>query len=154
MPNATSSSFEPPDLAARPHQFSMERIMHAAADSIYRAWTVEFDSWFATPGLIRMRPVQGEPFYFEVVHEGLRAPHYGRFLALDPDRVVELTWVTGKGGTDGAETVVRVELTPMESGTRLRLTHSGFDSESALARHRDSWPAVLAHLDDQLAASR
>jgi len=154
VPNATPSRLDPPDLAARPHQFSMEQIMQAGAEAIDRAWTVEFDSWFATPRMIRMRPVEGEPFYFEVVHEGLRAPHYGRFLTLEPDRVVGLTWVTGKGGTDGAETVVRVELTPMESGTRLRLTHSGFDSESALARHRDSWPAVLAHLDDQLAAGR
>lgn len=153
MRNTTPSRLKPPDLSERQHQFSLERTMNAGSDLIYRAWTAEFDSWFATPGAIRMRPVVGEPFYFEVVHNGMRSPHYGRFLTLDLDRLVELTWVTGKGGTDGAETIVRVELTAHESGTRLRLTHSGFGSEDALARHRNSWPAVLAHLDDKLAAN-
>jgi hypothetical protein len=68
----------------------------------------------------------------------------------DPDRLVDMTWVTGKNGTEDAETVVRVTLSPRESGTKLELTHSGFDSAAALDRHRQAWPTVLAHLDDQV----
>jgi uncharacterized protein YndB with AHSA1/START domain len=70
-----------------------------------------------------MRPAEGEPFYFAVVHEGMRSPHYGRFLTLTPNQLVELTWVTGKGGTDGIETIVRVQLTPQGSRTLLQLAN-------------------------------
>jgi uncharacterized protein YndB with AHSA1/START domain len=130
---------------------TVERIVSAPPMAIYRAWTEAFDTWFATPGSLRMDARVGEPYWFEVVHEGAHHPHYGRFLALEPGVLVEQTWVTGKGGTEGAETVVRVELAGVDSGTRLRLTHSGFADTAAMARHADSWPAILAHLDRTLA---
>ncbi len=124
--------------------------MSAGPMAIYRAWTEDFDSWFATPGAISMVPRVGEPYWFDVVHEGVHHPHYGRFVALDPGVLIELTWMTGRGGTEGAETVVRVELTEAEPGTQLRLTHRGFLDVRAMRRHADSWPAILAHLDDAL----
>jgi uncharacterized protein YndB with AHSA1/START domain len=121
--------------------------MISTPEEIFRAWTEQFDSWFAAPGVIRMRAVVGEPYFFETVHQGIRQPHYGRFLTLEPDKLVELTWMTGKDGTDGAETVVRVELEETSAGTHLRLTHAGFYDAKAAARHSEAWPRVLEHLD-------
>ena len=133
--------------------FTIEQTLRASSGQIYRAWTAEFDIWFASPGEIRMVPEVGEPYWFEVVHDGRRHPHYGRFLALKSGRLIEQTWMTGKGGTEGAETVVRVELAPTQAGTNLRLTHRGFADESSANRHAGSWPQILRHLDDTLVGS-
>lgn len=135
------------------HSFTVERMMQAPSDAIFRAWTEEFDTWFAAPGSIVMRASVGEPYWFEVIHEGARHPHYGRYLDLQPGRRIEQTWVTGRDGTDGAETVVRLDLTEGEAGTRLQLTHHGFLDAGASARAAESWPRILAHLDEVLSST-
>ncbi|WP_327094347.1 SRPBCC domain-containing protein [Nocardia vinacea] len=140
-----------PDLSSRPYGLEVERTMTAPPPALYRAWTERFDHWFATPGSVLMRPAVNEPFFFETEYQGMRSPHHGRFLRLVPDQIVELTWVTGAGGTDGAETVVTVELVPTDTGTRLRLAHAGFADEAARDRHSQAWPMVLEQLDRRTA---
>ncbi|WP_067790032.1 SRPBCC family protein [Nocardia amikacinitolerans] len=141
-----------PDLSARPHELTVERVMKAPPSLLYAAWTRGFDIWFAAPDSVRMRPAVNEPFFFETEFEGKRNPHYGRFLRLEPERLVELTWVTGESGTEGAETVVSVQFVKQPRGIRLRLRHSGFASEAARDRHRAAWPQVLEQLDQKLGA--
>ena len=93
-------------------------------------------------------------FFWEVHHEENRYPHYGRFLRLEPDLLIEMTWLTGQTGTKGAETVVRVELAPEGTGTRLRLTQADFLDQESRDTHEQTWPGVLAHLDEQMNATQ
>jgi uncharacterized protein YndB with AHSA1/START domain len=137
----------PPALPEKPATLSVERVMAVAAGVLYRGWTVDFDKWFASPGSVLMTPAVDVPFYFQTEFGGRRNAHYGRFLRLEPNRLIELSWVTGAGGTEGAETVVTVELTPSDERTTVRLTHSGLPNEQARSAHNQAWPLVLAQME-------
>lgn len=140
-----------PDLSSRPHELCINREMKSSAADLYRAWTENFDVWFAASGTLMMRAEVDVPFFFETHFEGGRHPHYGRFLNLVADQKIEMTWLTGDPGTKGAETVLRIEFEPLNSGTLLKLTHAGFADAETRDGHKDAWPLALAHLDDCLA---
>ncbi len=150
----TTSVLARPDISNRPFTLTVEYTFDLPADTLYKAWTEEFEKWFASPHSVLMKAEVDKPFFFETEYKfetkqpASRHPHYGRFLKLDPDKLIEMTWVTGKGGTEGAETIVTVELIPAEDGTRLRLTHSGFPNALSKDGHAKAWPEVLQHLDE------
>lgn len=146
-----------PDLSSRPNTLTAEHEFPFPTERLYQAWTEQFDRWFAAPGSVLMRAEVNSPFFFEteyqppnesVIH---RHPHYGRFLQLVPNQLVQLTWVTGAGGTEGAETVVTVELQPRHNGCHLRLTHAGFANVESQDRHAQAWPMVLQQMEQRLA---
>jgi uncharacterized protein YndB with AHSA1/START domain len=146
-----------PDLSDRPFHLTLDCSFPCSADVLYGAWTEHLDHWFAAPGTVIMRAEVGLPFFFETEYKPRsdaatrRHPHYGRFLQLIPNRLVQMTWVTGSGGTDGAETIVTIELIPdSDRTTGLRLTHSGFSNESTRDAHGHAWPMVLQQLEKRL----
>lgn len=132
-----------------------EGLLGASPEALYQAWTSRFDLWFAQPGDLYMTPEVDKPYFFYNKTEWGRHPHYGRFLELEENRVVEMTWLTGNGepvGTEGAETVIRVELTPKENGTLMHFTHSGFVSQESCDGHAANWPEAFSGLEAALKA--
>ena len=147
------SSIPRPDLSTRPLQTTCAHTLDARPEEVYGAWTKRFDLWFAQAGTVAMVPEPGRPYFFYNRNEWGRHPHYGRFLDLVANRLVEMTWVTGNGtpeGTEGAETILRIELAPQGGATELRLTHSGFVSEKSRDAHEENWPLALEALADAL----
>ncbi len=111
-----------PDHSKQPLSLKLERLVPASVEMLYKAWTSNFDSWFADPENCNMIPEVGRPYFFTTRKDWGSHPHYGRFLELEENRVAEMTWMTGDGtdvGTKGAETVLRLEFTPKEEGTWL-----------------------------------
>lgn len=139
-----------PDLADRPHDVRAEHTMRAGASETYQAFTSGWESWFAAPGTLLADPRPNGQLFFVVEFDGRRHPHYGRFLALAPDRRVELTWLTGKGGTQGAETLLSITIEPRDEGCHLVLDHRGFYDRESADQHGQSWEQILAHLDRRL----
>lgn len=147
-----------PDLSDRPRSLTCARRFETTPAALFEAWTTGFDLWFAQPGTLALVPEPGRPYFFYNREDWGRHPHYGRILSVarnGPDPHVEMTWLTGNGeqvGTEGAETVLRIDLVPDGEMTELRLTHSGFASDASLAGHEENWPLALDILAERLRA--
>jgi uncharacterized protein YndB with AHSA1/START domain len=127
-----------------------EGFINSSPEKVYEAWTSKFDQWFAQPGATLMTAEVDRPYFFYNRNEWGRHPHYGRFLELRKNEVVEMTWITGNGadiGTEGAETVIRVELVPKDHGTMVHFTHAGFVNERSRDGHNENWPLAFEELE-------
>ncbi|HSJ46119.1 MAG TPA: SRPBCC domain-containing protein [Euzebyales bacterium] len=90
-------------------------------------------------------PVPGGVFRFTLADKDACL---GRYVELDPPHRLVFTW-----GWERAEAIpvpagsteVTVELTPIATGTRLRLTHRGLDGDDATL-HEHGWDRFLTRL--------
>jgi uncharacterized protein YndB with AHSA1/START domain len=89
-----------------------------------------------------LTPVPGGAF--EVDINGV--PVRGRYLEIDPPLRVLVSWgVAGNAGMPPGATRVEFTLTPIPTGTRLRLVHSGLSSGQEEI-HAAGWQHFLARL--------
>jgi len=142
-----------PNLSSRPLHVTCRHTVNAKPAEAFAAWTDRIDTWFAQPGTLSMVPEPGRAYFFYNRDEWGRHPHYGRFLDVVENQLIEMTWMTGDGnaeGTEGAETVLRIELEPDGSATEVRLTHAGFVTERSRRGHAENWPLALEILDEAL----
>ena len=73
----------------------------------------------------------------------------GEYIEVDPPRLLVFTW--RPSWDDYAVTTVRYDLEPTATGTRLRVTHTGFvDRDMAAAGTGEGWKRVLEWLAEHL----
>lgn len=82
---------------------------------------------------------------------GRKSGSTGITLAADPPRMLEYTRKYDDGFPCAEETVIRYELEPFDGKTRLRVRHSGFQTDEMAELHRHGWERVFEWLDGYLA---
>jgi uncharacterized protein YndB with AHSA1/START domain len=77
--------------------------------------------------------------------------HHGEVLEVDPPRLLVYTWFASWHDNPNLQTTVRWELTATSTGTRLKVTHSGF-AQDATARqgYSGGWPGLLQAIKDYI----
>ncbi|MGA3104517.1 MAG: SRPBCC domain-containing protein [Terriglobales bacterium] len=83
----------------------------------------------------------------------------GEIIEYDPPRLLVYTWLGNWHVDPSRETVVRWELSPTASGTRVKVTHSGLAEEPASRKdYSGGWVGVMENLkkftEQQFAAHR
>lgn len=144
-----------PDLKSNTYSLEVNKIFTLSTETLYKAWTVEIDHWFAVPGsFLSNGPMVNNTFFWETEMKSEdtkiveRYPHYGRFLQLIPNKLIEITWLTGPMGTKGAETIVKISMEQIKDQVQLTLNHSGFIDKLSKDKHNEAWPIVLNLLEN------
>ena len=131
------------------------RTVAASPERAFEAWTtpdqverwtcpdptasvdVEIDLRVGGRYSIRMH-VEGGPF-----------TAHGTYREVDPPRRLAYTWCwKEEAHAMKAETVVTVEFVPVEGGTEVRLTHSGFPTADDRNGHEEGWKICVDRLAD------
>jgi uncharacterized protein YndB with AHSA1/START domain len=96
-----------------------------------------------------IRPVVGHRFNLDMGPWGKQPCE---IITVEPERLLRFRFAAG-----ALDTIISWELVPEDAGTRLKLTHEGFNPDSPMGRAalegmKPGWPKVLARLDTVLSA--
>ena len=131
----------------------------APPDRVFQALTTasELKRWFTSPEcpakFWEMDPHSGGLYRYAtekgaVVVNGVNEFEcHGEILEFDPPRLLVYTWLANWHDDIARRTIVRWELTPTKTGTRVRVKHSGLAQEAAARKdYGNGWPGVVEML--------
>jgi uncharacterized protein YndB with AHSA1/START domain len=110
-----------------------QRMKWWGAEGRFETTEVESDLRVGGRWAMRGTGMGGKPFTVTGVYRIVERP-----------RVLAFTWLPS-WDEDATETLVRFDLSEQGGVTTVRLTHSGFASETSRARHQ-GWPQILSWL--------
>lgn len=136
-----------------PERLVVERVLPASPAEVYDAWTTpETLRLFMCPGEHRAVVVEADVRVggrFRIVMRGERdTEHRGEYRVLERGRRLVFTWASPATGWQ--PTLVTIELSPHEDGTRLVLVHEGLATDDMRGRHRGGWTSILEKLAHHL----
>ncbi len=133
-----------------PFSCTVPRTIKASPERVFRAWTdpEKARPWLSNGGDLVLQPHRGGLFYLDMIYGDHTYPHYGRYLQVEANRLLEFTWMSQ--GTLGMESIVRVDFEAADGGTRVTLTHSGLPDEKNRADHEGGWKELLEWLEGRI----
>jgi uncharacterized protein YndB with AHSA1/START domain len=120
---------------------SAEKVFHALIDP------VQVVQWWGQAGVYRCTDFAadvragGKWHSAGVGPDGRPFQVSGRYLEVDPPRLLVHTWIAS--WTGNAETMVRWEIESQDSRTTLRLRHSGLAAHPGIGESYRGWPRML-----------
>jgi uncharacterized protein YndB with AHSA1/START domain len=139
-------------------QFTVMRRLAATPDEVYEAWLdpQALAEWMcphpARPRRVELDPRVGGRYRFDIDDGPAALVVTGRYLALDPGRLLRFTWSCDTWADPAVESVVTVTLTARGDECDLVLTHARLPAEQ-VPNHRAGWTAIVEQLDAWLATS-
>jgi uncharacterized protein YndB with AHSA1/START domain len=142
-----------------PIRVVVERVLPGTPEEVFAAWTTaETLRKFMCPNSdvtvahVDVDPRVGGRFRILMRDEGRDIDHRGEYRVLEPGRRLAFTWISA--GTFERESLVTIELTPLEEGTKLVLVHEPLPTEDLGERHRRGWTTIVDKLAGHLASDR
>ncbi len=132
---------------------TVSRNIPALPAEVYAVWLdakSPGSPWFGCDRVI-LNPVVDGLFYHSVQHAGRTWAHYGRFIRLEQDSLIEHTWMSE--ATRGIETTVTVSLEPAGDGTLLTLKHADVPDDEMGRGHEAGWNFVVEAIEQRFATS-
>ena len=137
-----------PSLATGAPEVRITRVLPALPADVFAAWTDPelVGRWMSPRGRaeVAVHAVVGGRLEVVMVEGTTRIEHHGEFLEIDPPWRLRFTWRSPYTGD--VPSIVTVELTAVESGTRLVLIHERLPDAGAVASHEGGWAAILDRL--------
>ena len=147
--------------SSTPVTIRVSRRFVAAADKVFDAWLdpVLLGQWMFGPRLrdeqvphLNVDPRVGGAFSFLVRREGGEVDHIGTYREVDRPRRLAFTW--GVAGASSDESVVTIDIKPVDFGCELTLTHAMDPKWADYAeRTRAGWTKMIDMLAEVMAAS-
>jgi uncharacterized protein YndB with AHSA1/START domain len=132
----------------KPNVIYQEHVYSHAPSKVWKALTdPELHARWWAPGDVR--PVVGHRFDLDM---GAWGKQQCEVVEVVPEQRLKYRFAT-----NSLDTMITWELVPEGEGTRLKLTHEGFDLDSPMGRQAlegmgKGWPGILAHMAKVLAA--
>ena len=121
----------------------VERILAAPPAEVFAAW-LDRDTLreFIGPGdastaEVEIDPRVGGRFRIIMRRDGPGVEHVGEYRVIEPPHRLVFTWQSPN--TEQRPTLVTIECTPHEDGTRLVLIHELLPSDKAAEQHEKGW---------------
>ena len=134
---------------------NMTRILRASPEQVFDAWSSleAMTQWFG-PGTCQV--VEGDVDFTVggryrlnlLVSDCEHSAVGGTYRVIDRPNRLEFSWAWEGGEAEhGTEMVVAIELAPVDGGTELTLTQTGFASQESCDKHRQGWGGSFDKLE-------
>ncbi len=137
-------------------QITITRRLPATPAEVYAEWLDPegLREWMcphpARPVGIAVDPVVGGRFRFDIEDGPATLVVTGRYLALEPGRMLKFTWSCDTWADPTVESVVTVSLTARGGDCEMTLTHEWLPA-GQVPNHLTGWTAIAGQLDAVLA---
>ncbi len=134
-------------------EIRIERVLPATISRVYDAWTRAdvMVRWYCPNPQLELKVQADVRVGGEYVVE--MGPHVvrGSYLQVEPPHRLAFSWAWD--GSSDEISRVQVDLSEVEDGTLMILTHTGFATAEDAANHQLAWEPELQRLSDLLAAA-